>query len=634
MTAITGFWSLDGRRTAEPCAKILAGVSAYGSNPRQTAAGPIHIGRALHSTVPEDAYDRGPLNEGPLWLVADTRLDNRSELARATGIDEASLRILSDSALLFKCLLRFGDAAVDMFVGEFAFALWNQDKAELLLARDILGTRPLYFHRARGFAAFASMPSGLHALPDVPYDFDPDFMRESLALLPWAGRRTWFRDIERVPPAHFVRMTATATTSIRYWNPRTQAIRRTPAEHEEGLRAAFDTAVRAQLRGAGDTVATHLSSGLDSPAVTATAAMAFAPHRVVAFTAVPRKGFDGPVPKGTFASEAPLAALTARRYANIEHVLVDTSGDALFDPLDREHFYQQQPISNICNATWSRAINGLAQRRGIKVLLTGSAGNLTMSYGGLEHLSQLLARGRVIEAARQARALAAGGTAWGTIGWQLLAPLLPLDAWKLVLKANGRASSTRDFTSVRRDRYPSLETEAKARRMDFAFRPSMNGSKRALWALAREDGGNYYKGVLAQFGLSVRDPTADKRVVEYALTVPAEEWVRGGVRRSLARRVFRDRLPVEVIAERLRGYQSADWFEKLDRERPALAREIEAIERCEDINAAMEPGWMRRALSDWPAEGWAQPDTSMTYRWSLLRAVSAGRFMRKVRGSN
>jgi asparagine synthase (glutamine-hydrolysing) len=75
------------------------------------------------------------------------------------------------------------------------------------------------------------------------------------------------------------------------------------------------------------------------------------------------------------------------------------------------------------------------------------------------------------------------------------------------------------------------------------------------------DQGNYNKGVLGGWGVDMRDPSADRRLVEFCLSVPPEQFLAGGVPRSLARRAFADRLPPEVLRERRKGYQAADWFE-------------------------------------------------------------------------
>src|SRR5205085_2061359 len=100
----------------------------------------------------------------------------------------------------------------------------------------------------------------------------------------------------------------------RHWNPARETLRLGSADaYAEALREQFDRSVGARLRGAGGRVASHLSGGRDSGAVTATAArlLVASGGSVTAFTSVPRLGYDGPAPKGRICDEGPLAAATA-----------------------------------------------------------------------------------------------------------------------------------------------------------------------------------------------------------------------------------------------------------------------------------------------------------------------------------
>jgi asparagine synthase (glutamine-hydrolysing) len=178
------------------------------------------MGRRLFRTLPEDVHDRQPLHGGGgrLTLVADVRLDNREELGSDLGITAGAAERLSDAAILLSALERWG-GALDRLVGEFAFALWDAGTETLLLARDFASRRPLYFHRGDGFFAFASMPKGLHALPDIPYAPDEEAVAEFVALLPTDGARSFFKDIIPVPAAHVVTVTRAGISKRRYWNP-------------------------------------------------------------------------------------------------------------------------------------------------------------------------------------------------------------------------------------------------------------------------------------------------------------------------------------------------------------------------------------------------------------------------------
>ena len=227
MTALAGLWRFDGRPdAAEGCARILTSQQLYGPHAvGQWTAGDVAFGRRLMHVLPEDAFDRQPLigGDGRYVLVADIRLDNRNELTDALQIPSQHGN-LCDAAILLAVIERWEESFLDRIIGDYAFALWDSLRRRLLLARDPLGQRPLHYHRGNKFFAFASMPKGLHALPEVPYAPDEDAIAESLVLMPETGARSFFRGIERVEPGHVVAITATGLSAHSYWQPRRQRV--------------------------------------------------------------------------------------------------------------------------------------------------------------------------------------------------------------------------------------------------------------------------------------------------------------------------------------------------------------------------------------------------------------------------
>src|SRR5690348_13243644 len=211
MSAFAGLWYFGGEGDAPAgCARMLRAQEVYGPDAGAQWDGPgISLGRRLMRTLPEDRFDRQPLSgaDGRFVLVADLRLDNRDELADRLEIPTPRAAGLSDAAILLAAIERWEEGCLDHLVGDYAFALWDNARRRLLLARDPLGWRPLHYHRGQGFFAFASMPKGLHALPEVPYAPDEEAVADFLAVLPETGTRTFFRGIERVEPAHVAMVT-------------------------------------------------------------------------------------------------------------------------------------------------------------------------------------------------------------------------------------------------------------------------------------------------------------------------------------------------------------------------------------------------------------------------------------------
>ncbi len=645
MSAIAGLWRFDGKPGADAdCARMLAALEIYGPDEaRQWAGERIAMGRRLLRTLPEDAQDRQPLQsgDGRLALVADVRLDNRADLSSALGWPMARAAEACDAAILLGCLERWQEAALDRLVGDFAFALWDSRARRLLLARDFLGQRPLYYHRGKGFFAFASMAKGLHALADVPYAPDEQAMAEFIALMPQWGTQSFFAGIERVEPGHFVTVNEDRVSATNYWKPaRATGTRGRTADYVEGVRHHLDQATRACLRGHDGSVAAELSGGLDSSAVTATAARLLAGDggRVSAFTAVPREGYEASQPGNALLDEGPLAAASAAMYPNIDHVLIRSGHLSPLADLDKLYFLFERPHLNLCNWVWCQAIAREAQARKHKILLSGVMGNMSFSYDGFELLPELLRAGRWLRLAQVMReTVAKGDKRYRGALMAAAGPFLPPQLWHALFRASGRrVLEVERYTAIRPGALSQrdLFRLARERDHDFHFQPPKNGYDMRVWHMRHLDRGNYNKGFLGGWGIDTRDPTADRRLVEYCLAIPVEAFYADGEWRALARRALADRVPQAVLRERRSGLQAADWHEGLSAARGAVSAELEQLARCAPAARSIDLERLQDLVRNWPASGWQKWETKQAYRFALLRGLSAGHFLRKASRSN
>jgi asparagine synthase (glutamine-hydrolysing) len=473
------------------------------------------------------------------------------------------------------------------------------------------------------------MPKGLHALPEVQRA--PDLVRLSarIELVRHSGSRSFYEGIERVEPGQRVVVTSEGIQFLRHWQPRRRILRfKKPEDYEEALREALDRAVAARMRGAGD-VGTHLSGGLDSTSVTATAARLQAQRhrRVTAFTSAPRAGYAVPYMKHRFGDESGHAAAVATLYDNIEHVVLRSDGRSPFENLDSDFHFYDKPLLNPCNAVWVRAIHSAARARGLRVMLVGETGNATISYQGIELFAELFASGRIVRWWREALALRRRGLAtWlglfnGTFGhW-----LPPRLAARLRSHRRGHPSA-----AMKRAPIPARQDkQLERRRIAANTLPADAWGFRMDW-LRHIDPGNEYLGILAESGIDRRDPTSDRRVVEFCLSVPTDEFLRDGIRSSLLRRAMRDRLPAMVLEEHRKGLQAVDWHESATRHHAALLAEIDALDDCQPVAERLDLRRLRAIAEDWPADGWERPETDHLYRNILLRNVSIGHFAREA----
>ena len=638
MTALAGLWSRRGEATETAVGRMLDAQAAFGPDPaiRRTLDAAT-LGRRLYPLVPEDDFDRGPVlgGDGTLLLVADARIDNRDEIASALGLS-VNLARLAEPQLLMAVVEQWGITGLARVVGAFAVMLWDSRRSVLTLARDPMGERPLFYHRGDGFVAASSMPRGLHAHPDIPYAPSETATADFLAILP-EGEESFFAGIARVRPGHAVAIDADGIAETRLWTPARTILRLKPDDYAEGLRAELDRAVAVRLRRIQGAVGSHLSAGLDSASVATTAARLLTPEPLHAFTAVP--GASAPVPGGTIGDEGPIAARVAALHANIAHVPVQGDGRSPLPLLDRHFDLYQRPVMNPWNAMWGEAINDSARARGVSVLLTGQLGNFTLSHDGVPHLAQLFGTGRFGALATLARQLRAQGWRRRRIGAATLGPFVPPAVWTWLVDRFGHSLALDGYSALRPGAIADLDRRAAASGTDLSYRPWRDGRAMRLWGLDRVDMGSYNKGTLAGWGIDLRDPTADRRLIEWALSVPDEQYILEGKPRSLARRAFADRLPPELIGEQRRGYQAADWHIGATAALGELAAELDGIERCRPAGAVLDVERLRTLIRDWPDfpaddPRWNQLAITDRYRSMLLRGTAAGHFLRRAARSN
>jgi asparagine synthase (glutamine-hydrolysing) len=283
-------------------------------------------------------------------------------------------------------------------------------------------------------------------------------------------------------------------------------------------------------------------------------------------------------------------------------------------------------------------MDNAVRKRNVKVVLGGGFGNMGLSYDGMELLPELFRTGRWFCLWREWSALvAARRMRWRGALVNTFGPWCPPTLWRWLNKVRrGCALGVADYTAIHPQRFYvlNLETRARARNHDFAFRPWKVGAAKRLHFLQCIDPGNYQKANLAHLRCDYRDPTADVRLLEFCLAIPTEQFLQNGMPRALARRALADRVPKEVLEEPRRGFQVADWHEDLTAARARVIGEIDRLEACPAAAAAIDLPRLRRLTKNWPSGGWERVQIETHYRYALLRAIAVGHFLRRATGSN
>lgn len=499
--------------------------------------------------------------DGP--VIGDLRLDRRDDLSRALAAPTDA----DERALLTLAWGRWGENLVDRLDGDYAIAVFDARRREIVLTRDPVGMRPLFFAIGPDGVAVASSPRAVNRLLSRRDRPDPARLRAHLLASAPTDGSTFFADVAQVEPGEVVRIERDGSVRRRrHWPTRRGERWDGRSDPAVRLRQLLDQAVGERIGGA-QSVATHLSAGLDSSAVTAAAAVR-GDVAVDAFTAIPDS--DAPAWRpDRLANEGAIAALLADRYPTIRHHLV-RPGQHAFDLFDMAYEAFEQPMANPVNFDWVAAINSAARELGHSVMLIGQFGNyaFSASAGPPHWLRAMLAR-------------AVGRTA--TPPSPFLAP---------------------EHRPTHPDRTPGDRWQP--------FR-AINPGPHVL-------------GTWRAWGLELRDATADRDLVDFCLSVPGREIRKNGETRLLARRVAAGLLPAAMLSEPRRGYQSADWLTRLAA-RSGQAHDIIDRFATEPLAAdLLDIAALRRAALTLPGLG-NSPSVEMTFRAHFLRALSVGDFI-------
>lgn len=170
-------------------------------------------------TTPEDRGKTQPLRDSQTnsILVFDGRIDNRSDVYRQLALDQP-LADYSDAELVFASLLTLGEGALTLLVGPFACIWCNVSSGKVLLARDPVGNRTLfYFANSQLFAA-ASEEYALLALCKLAPEPEPASIAAHFSLQPLPRGKTFFSRIHQLQPGHLLRLSASSLKEICYWH--------------------------------------------------------------------------------------------------------------------------------------------------------------------------------------------------------------------------------------------------------------------------------------------------------------------------------------------------------------------------------------------------------------------------------
>ena len=229
--------------------------------------GPVGLAHARLSIIDLAGGDQPIFNEDrSIQVIFNGEIFNYIELRRKLESLGHRFYTHSDTEVLVHLYEERGADFVDELNGQFAIALWDSRRQQLLLARDRVGIRPLFYTECNGRLLFASEVKALFAQPEVTRRIDPRVLAEICTYWSALEPHSIFAGVLALPAGHVMLVSEGQRQIRRYWDwsfpDALPPTRRPEADYAEELRTLLIDAVRLQLR-ADVPVGAYLSGGLD-----------------------------------------------------------------------------------------------------------------------------------------------------------------------------------------------------------------------------------------------------------------------------------------------------------------------------------------------------------------------------------
>lgn len=582
MSVQFGRWNFDGapppRDYIEKASSALAPYGPDGASSYSDRSITI-IYHAFHTTKESRAEGQPCISRSGDVLTWDGRLDNRAELVHKLGC--ARLADSSDASLVAAAYERWGTNCFAQLAGDWALSVWKPRERSLVLAKDPIGTRHLYYTIDDAQITWSTLLDPVVLLPELPFALNEEYLAGCLSFFP-AAHLTPYSGIHSVPPSSFVTLCPRGQTVEKYWDfdPAKKIRYRSDAEYEEHFRSVFAEAIRRRLR-ADTPVLAELSGGMDSSSIVCMADQVIAEGSSNAPQLDTISYYNDAEPNW---NERPyFTRVEERRGRTGWHIEIGSQ------PQENLGFDTRFSVTPGSGGPPLKEFVACMASQGHRVMLSGIGGDEVT--GGVPtpvpELADLVARARIHTLAHQLKAWALNKRKpWFYLLFDALREFFPAALVGLPPYKQPAPWLRPDF--VKRNRMAFLGYEAKLAL--FGPLPTFQENVNTLQAVRRQLG---CETLSAKPPHEKRYPYLDRDLLEFLYAIPREQLVRPGQRRSLMRRALVGIVPDEVLNRKRKAYVgrgpftsiSAQWTDLIGMTRHMVSDSLGILDKEKFVEA-------------------------------------------------
>jgi asparagine synthase (glutamine-hydrolysing) len=288
------------------------------------------------------------------------------------------------------------------------------------------------------------------------------------------------------------------------------------------------------------------------------------------------------------------------------------------------------------NGLWVIDICAAARSAGHNVMLTGELGNLTMSYHGRGLFAELLRTGQWL---RLLDEIKSSDYLWRKmIRHWTIAPFIPARLFRKYKQwRRGGKTPWHDYSVIRPEFAAQSGVFDRAAReyLPFDAPPARdNRLARVNDFHCYSETADWFAKLRASFNIDIRAPAFDRRVVEFCIGIPEDQYLRKGCERWLIRRAMKGRLPDGVLLKKKYGAQAVDWYPRLTRERSHIAEKVKRLAANSDVASIIDVPRLTAIITDWPEHEPPMYSLQELHLLAIPQALGAAYFIENVTGGN